>query len=122
VSYILQRLTLGLLVDPKVQKQLRDANKAYAQRRKWMLDALTSHGIEAHGRSGLNIWVPVRDEQRVVQSLANAGFAIRAGEPFRLDAPPAVRITISTIRKAEAEGIAAELAKALRARGLVYSA
>jgi DNA-binding transcriptional MocR family regulator len=122
VSYLLQRLTLGLLVDPKVQKKVREAEKSYAQRRKWMLDALARNGIEAYGRSGLNIWVPVRDEQRVVQSLANAGFALRAGEPFRLDAPTAVRITISTLTKEEADTIAAELAKVMRARSLVYSA
>jgi len=122
VSYLLQRLTLGLLRDPIAQKKVREASKAYALRRKWMLDALAREGIEAYGRSGLNIWVPVRDEQRVIQSLANAGYALRAGEPFRLDAPPAIRITISTITKDEADAVAAELAKALRARSLVSSA
>jgi DNA-binding transcriptional MocR family regulator len=122
VSYLLQHLTLGLLRDPIAQKKVREASKAYALRRKWMLDALARDGIEAYGRSGLNIWVPVRDEQRVVQSLANAGYALRAGEPFRLDAPPAIRITISTITKDEADAVAAELAKVLKARALVYSA
>jgi DNA-binding transcriptional MocR family regulator len=105
-----------------VQKQLRDATKAYAERREWMLDALDREGIAATGRSGLNIWIPVQDEQRVVQAMAAAGYAIRAGEPFRLEAPTAVRITISTLQPGESEPIAAELARVLRARGLVYSA
>jgi DNA-binding transcriptional MocR family regulator len=122
VSYILQRLAAALLTDAKVQKQLRDATKAYGERRGWMLDALAREGIAATGRSGLNIWIPVQDEQRVVQAMAAAGYAIRAGEPFRLEAPTAVRITISTLQEEEAEPIAAELAKVLRARGLVYSA
>jgi DNA-binding transcriptional MocR family regulator len=122
VSYILQRLTLALMKDPKVQKQLRDATKAYAQRRQWMIDALEAEGIAATGRSGLNVWIPVPEEQRAVQAMAAAGYAIRAGEPFRLDSPPAVRITISTLQRGEAELIAAELARVLRARGLVYSA
>jgi DNA-binding transcriptional MocR family regulator len=122
VSYILQRLAAALLTDKGVQKQLRDATKAYAERRKWMLDALAREGIAATGRSGLNIWIPVQDEQRVVAAMAAAGYAIRAGEPFRLEAPTAVRITISTLQPGEAEPIAAELARVLRARGLVYSA
>ena len=122
VSYVMQRLTNGLLNDPKVQKQLRDATQWYADRREWMINALADHGITAIGRSGLNVWIPVPDEQRVVQSVIAAGFAIRAGEPFRLEAPPAVRITISTLTREEVEPLASAIASALRARGLVYSA
>ncbi|MGZ4241645.1 MAG: aminotransferase class I/II-fold pyridoxal phosphate-dependent enzyme [Actinomycetota bacterium] len=121
VSYIIQRLAAALLTDPKVLKQIRDSSKAYAQRRGWMIDALTREGIKTGGRSGLNIWVPVLEEQRAVPALSAAGFAIRAGEPFRLDAPPAVRLTISRLQKGEAEQVAAELARVLRAR-VVYSA
>src|SRR5579864_8680244 len=122
VSYILQRLTNAMLTDAKVQKLLREATKTYADRRAQMIDALARHGVAAIGRSGLNVWIPVQDEQRVVAAVAADGFAIRAGEPFRLEAPPAVRITVSTLKEEEVEPLASAIAKALRARSLVYSA
>ena len=122
VSYILQRLANAMLTDAKVQKLLRDATKAYADRRAWMIDALARNGVESIGRSGLNVWIPVQDEQRVVAAVAAAGFAIRAGEPFRLEAPTAVRVTISTLKPEEVEPLALAIANALRARSLVYSA
>jgi hypothetical protein len=88
-----------------------------------MTDALKAAGIEATGRSGLNVWVPVLEENRVVSAMGDAGFAIRAGEAFRLDSPPAVRITISTLQEGEAEAVAGELARVMRAsRGSLYSA
>ena len=111
-----------MLSDAKVQRLLRDATEAYAERRTQMIDALARHDVAAIGRSGLNVWIPVQDEQRVVAAVAAAGFAIRAGEPFRLEAPPAVRITVSTLKEEEVEPLASALAKALRARTLVYSA
>ncbi|HEV2686528.1 MAG TPA: aminotransferase class I/II-fold pyridoxal phosphate-dependent enzyme, partial [Actinomycetota bacterium] len=122
VSYILQRLANSMLTDASVQKLLRDATETYADRRAQLIDALARHGVAAIGRSGLNVWIPVQDEQRVVAAVAADGFAIRAGEPFRLEAPPAVRITISTLLPEEVEPLAAAIAKALRARSLVYSA
>ena len=122
VSYILQRLTNAMLNDAGVQKLLRDATKTYADRRAQLIDALARHGVSAIGRSGLNVWIPVQDEQRVVGAVAADGFAIRAGEPFRLEAPAAVRVTVSTLQSEEVEPLAASIAKALRARSLVYSA
>ena len=122
VSYILQRLTNAMLTDARVQKLLRDATKTYSDRRTRLIDSLARHGVDATGRSGLNVWIPVQDEQRVVAAVAADGFAIRAGEPFRLEAPAAVRVTISTLKEEEVEPLAASIAKALRARSLVYSA
>ena len=37
--------------------------------------ALTERGLRAHGRSGLNVWVPVPDEGAAVRRLADAGWA-----------------------------------------------
>jgi len=122
VSYILQRLANDMLTDSGVTKVLRDATEAYALRRAQIIDALARHGVPSVGRSGLNVWIPCQDEQRVVAAVAAEGFAIRAGEPFRLDAAPAVRITVSTLKEEEVEPLAAAIANALRARSLVYSA
>ena len=59
--------------------------------------ALARNGVESIGRSGLNVWIPVQDEQRVVAAVAAAGFAIRAGEPFRLEAPISDRVVLGVI-------------------------
>ncbi|HJT38359.1 MAG TPA: aminotransferase class I/II-fold pyridoxal phosphate-dependent enzyme, partial [Actinomycetota bacterium] len=122
VSYILQRLANDMLTDAGVQKTLREATELYADRRAKLIDALAQRGVTATGRSGLNVWIPVQDEQRVVAAVAANGFAIRAGEPFRLEAPPAVRVTISTLLPDEIEPLAAAIANAVRARTAVYSA
>jgi hypothetical protein len=38
----------------------------------------------------MNVWVPVREEVSVVIGLATQGWAVRAGELYRLSSPPAV--------------------------------
>src|SRR5207245_11612496 len=92
VSYVLQRLANAMLTDAKVQKLLRDATKTYAGRRAQMIDALARQGVAAIGRSGVNVWIPVQDEQRVVGGVAAGGMAIRQGVPFPLQVPTAARV------------------------------
>lgn len=99
VSHILQGLVEGLWSDPAAQARLRAAADAYAARRGALLEALARHGIRAHGRSGLNVWVPVPEEVGVVSRLAEAGWAVRAGERYRIKSPPAVRITVSRLQR-----------------------
>jgi DNA-binding transcriptional MocR family regulator len=113
VSGILQQLVLSLLRDPDVDAMLRTAAETYSERRLALLDALSRRGIEAHGRSGLNVWVPVDDEASVARSMLDAGWAISTGERFRIRSGPAVRITISTLDPDEADRVAADLARAL---------
>ena len=81
-----------------------------------MLDALAAHGIRAHGVSGLNVWIPVAEEAATVAGMLQRGWAITAGERWRLRAGPAVRITISTLRADESEGLADDLAEVLERR------
>jgi hypothetical protein len=71
-----------------------------------MIAALQERGIAAHGRSGLNVWVPVREESPVVSALLSAGWLVAAGERFRIATRPAIRITTSTLRDGEADEIA----------------
>jgi hypothetical protein len=70
-------------------------------------------GITAHGRSGLNVWIPVREEAAVVTHLAGSGWAVRAGERYRLKSAPAIRVTTSTLLETEAGQFAEDLARLL---------
>lgn len=113
VSHVLQQLTLALWSDPSRGRQLARAGELYTQRRLAALAALRAHGIDAHASSGFNLWIPVRDEVNVVQGLARRGWAVAAGERFRIRSGPGIRVTISTLQPAEAVRFAADLASAL---------
>lgn len=95
VSRLLQHAVVHLwtsgAVDPVVVAQ------AYGERRDALVRALAQRGVEAHGRSGMNVWVPVSDETGVVARLLHAGWAVAPGARFRLSAPPGVRITVSEL-------------------------
>ena len=110
VSLHLQGIAAALLSDPAVGRQLEAAAAVYTARRDALLAALATEGIPAHGRSGLNIWVPVTEEQPVVRGMATLGWAIRSGEPYRHAARPAVRITTATLPEPDAARVAADLA------------
>jgi DNA-binding transcriptional MocR family regulator len=114
VSHILQQLVMSLWSDPASGRLLARAAAIYAQRRNGLRAALEARDIAAYGRSGFNLWVPVRDEARVVRALAEDGWAVAPGEPFRITAGPAIRITTSALAPADAERLADDLASALR--------
>ena len=109
VSHMVQALVVELLRDPTFGESTRRARDTYATRRHALIDALDAQGIAAHGRSGLNVWVPVREEASVVRALFDAGWLVLAGERFRTATPPGVRITTATLD----EDDAAELARAI---------
>jgi DNA-binding transcriptional MocR family regulator len=109
-SHVLQAIVVELVADPGFPALIERAAEAYATRRRGMIEALAAHGIEAHGRSGLNVWVPVREEAVTVRALQEAGWLVLAGERFRMATPPGIRITISTLRGGEDEAIAEALA------------
>jgi DNA-binding transcriptional MocR family regulator len=113
VSHLLQELAVALCSDPDAQRLVKKAEESYADRRMALLNALVDRRIAAHGRSGFNVWVPVPEEFAVVQSMFAAGWAVSAGERYRIKSPPAVRISIGTLMPGEAERIAEDLARAL---------
>ncbi|MEU6488744.1 hypothetical protein ABZ945_32810, partial [Streptomyces sp. NPDC046887] len=73
-------------------------------RRAALVGALARRGVEAHGRSGMNVWVPVPDETGAVARLLQSGWAVAPGARFRLESGPAVRITVSEVGTSEVEG------------------
>ena len=110
VSHILQR-TVVALWRSRVPAR---AGTIYTARRTALLRSLGEHGIEAHGASGLNVWIPVAEETATVQALLHEGWAVAAGERYRIATPPAIRVTIATLEPRDAEAFAADLASVLR--------
>lgn len=95
VSRILQRAVARLWTEGAVDTGTVAAS--YGRRRDALIAALAERGVEAHGRSGLNVWVPVPDETGAVARLLHAGWAVAPGARFRMGAAPGVRITVSTL-------------------------
>lgn len=121
VSHLLQDLTLALWADPSSGRRLARSAEIYTQRRSGLLTALAARGIDAHGRSGLSVWVPVRDEAHVVRAAADRGWAVAAGARFRFQAAPAIRVTVSTLTPPDAERFADDLAQVLRPAGAGFA-
>jgi DNA-binding transcriptional MocR family regulator len=114
VSHLLQRTAAELMATPEVTHLLEHATKTYSERRNAFLAALGEQGIEAESPSGLNVWLPVPDETSTVQALQTAGWAVAPGAPFRLQAEPAIRVTVSTLQPDEVSPLAAAIATALQ--------
>lgn len=89
---------------------------AYRARREGLLAALAARGIRAHGESGLNVWVPVPDESGVTAALVQRGWVPAPGARYRLQSPPGIRLTVSTLTPAEATALADDLAEILTGR------
>jgi DNA-binding transcriptional MocR family regulator len=117
VSHILQRAVASLWREATVGAAplLGRAAAAYRERREAMLGALSAYGIPAHGRSGLNVWVPVREEVATAQRLREAGYLVRAGERYRMRSGPAIRVTVAALPAGEADEVAAAIAAAVTA-------
>lgn len=117
VSLLLQQLVLALWSDPTSGRQLARASETYRQRRTALVDALAERSMTPHGASGFNVWVPLRNEPQAVHDLAAQGWAVAAGEPFRIGGAPGIRITTATLLPLDAIRLAdALVATTQRAR------
>jgi DNA-binding transcriptional MocR family regulator len=105
VSGLVQRLAVTLWDDPVVAR----AAEAYAERR----EALAALVDAAPAPSGINLWVPVPDEFTAVRRLRDDGWAVAAGEPYRLSAGSAVRITTAALLPDEAPALAGAIERAV---------
>lgn len=110
VSHLTQRIVVELLADDGVRRRVERARETYARRRQAFVDALAQHGIAAHGRSGFNVWIPVPEEAAVVAGLLQRGWAVRAGEGFRIRTGPAIRVTTASLGEHDAASLARDLA------------
>ncbi len=113
VSHVLQRLVAQLIGDPDVTAKVARAATVYASRRQTMLTALRERGFEAHGASGLNVWVPVLDEAASERAMEGRGFSIRSGGRFRIRSAPGLRLTVASLEEADAGAVADALVDAV---------
>lgn len=111
VSHLLQRTVAHLwrtgAVDPAA------VAASYGRRRDGLVTALARRGIRAHGRTGLNVWIPVADESSAITRLLARGWACAPGARNRIATPPALRLTVSTLDVEDLEPLADALATAL---------
>jgi DNA-binding transcriptional MocR family regulator len=112
VSHVLQRIVVGIWRDRAPVR----AQRVYGERRDALLRELRERGLEAHGASGLNVWIPVAEESATVQALAAKGWGVKAGERYRIVSAPAIRVTIATLEPRDAVRFAEDLAAILRPR------
>ncbi|SDK24342.1 DNA-binding transcriptional regulator, MocR family, contains an aminotransferase domain [Streptomyces indicus] len=111
VSRIVQRAVVELWTSGAVVP--KEVAGTYARRRDALVDALRRRGVEATGRSGLNVWVPVPDETGAVTRLLQSGWAVAPGARFRIAAAPGIRITVSPLTEADIEPLAEAVAYAV---------
>ncbi|MFD4768313.1 aminotransferase class I/II-fold pyridoxal phosphate-dependent enzyme [Streptomyces niveus] len=110
VSRLLQRAVVELWTTDAVDA--RTVARSYGERRDALVRALAERGVEARGRSGMNVWVPVAEETGSVARLLRAGWAVAPGARFRMASGPAVRLTVSAMAAEEIEAVADAVADA----------
>ena len=116
VSHVLQGLAVAMWSAPDGTALLERGRETYRRRRQALAGALAARGVEAHARSGMNVWVPVADEGAVTRRLLDAGWAVLPGERFRLRSPPAIRVTVTTLEVTEADRLAGDVEAAMAPR------
>ncbi len=119
-SRLIQQILLTMLQDPEAEAAVAHAAATYQKRREALHTSLASHGVHAVPGAGLNVWVPVADEQRAVVALAAYGIGVAPGAPFHPTPSDDhhIRVSIGTLRS-DAAKVAETIASAARAPGIV---
>jgi DNA-binding transcriptional MocR family regulator len=111
VSRLLQKAVVHLWTTAAVDAEAVAGE--YGWRRDALIDALKARGVEARGRSGMNVWIPVPDETGAVARLLHSGWAVAPGARFRMNSRPGVRVTVSTLRREDIGPLADAVASAV---------
>jgi DNA-binding transcriptional MocR family regulator len=117
VSHLLQGVAVRLWSDEAAARRVAKAEKQYADNRTGLCGALAERGVLAHGRSGLNVWIPVPDETVAITRLLGAGWAAAPGARFRVRSPAGIRVTIADLSADEIDPLAGAIAGAVHATG-----
>ena len=117
ISHLLQDLAVSLWRDKAATRLVGQAENVYTRNREMLNAALAARGVASHGRSGLNVWIPVPDETVAITRLLSAGWAAAPGTRFRIGTPPGTRVTISSLAPGDIDPLADAVADALHAVG-----
>jgi DNA-binding transcriptional MocR family regulator len=117
VPGVIQELWAAALADEKHDEVVAKAARTYTESREALIRELARRGIEAHGESGINVWIPVPDETAAATGLLARGWAVAPGSWFRVRSGPGVRVTIAGLRSDEAAALAEAVAGALGLSG-----
>ena len=116
-SRLIQSILLNMLRDPLANDTVATAATEYRRRRQVISDGLAECGIDIGSAEGLNLWIPVGNEQRAVLALALDGIGVAPGAPFRLDATTAndhIRVSVGNARCDLEPVVAAIVSAAIR--------
>ena len=120
-SRLLQQLLLTLLTEDASVAAVRRARDEYARRRHLVIDGLHAAGIDLPPGDGINVWLPVTDEQSALLTLASAGIAAAAGAAFTPSrGTPHLRVTVGLVSR-DHDTVAARLAEAARTPALTVT-
>ncbi|QMJ04407.1 transcriptional regulator PtsJ [Citrobacter freundii] len=116
VSHLLQDLACACLSDENYQRTLVQTQQFYASQQQKLSKALQQQGIELAAGDGLNLWLPLQTHsQSLAFALAKAGWLVREGEVFGINAPShGLRITLSTLDDHDITRLAADIHQALK--------
>ncbi|WP_036355846.1 aminotransferase class I/II-fold pyridoxal phosphate-dependent enzyme [Mycobacterium asiaticum] len=117
VSRLLQDLAVRMWTDEAATEMVHTAQVRYTKNREALRAALAERDITAHGKSGLNVWIPVPDETVAITRLLSAGWGAAPGTRFRMDTPPGMRITIADLKDDEIDPLADAIADAVHGTG-----
>lgn len=116
-SRLLQRILLHMLDDAETEAQVSTAATHYAERRRALQAELASLGVATATGTGINLWVPVPDEQTSLVALAANGIGAAPGRPFMVDTTNRgahLRLSTSCLSTHQAHQVADALAPTLR--------
>lgn len=112
-SRLLQYLLLSLLLDQEAVRIVESAADTYKLRRAQLADALDKEGLSSGPGTGINLWVPVTNEQQTMVTLAAHGIGVAPGRPFMVanTEQDHIRLTTASVADGQAE-LAATIARA----------
>ncbi|MFD6455243.1 aminotransferase class I/II-fold pyridoxal phosphate-dependent enzyme, partial [Nocardia sp. NPDC060220] len=117
-SRLLQRVLLTMLHDAGARAAVAGARLEYRRRATVLRRALARHDVVVAAGDGINVWLPVSDENAAMISLAAAGIKAAPGGPFEAGEQPAgdhLRLTLGALGDTDIAWLAAELAAAATA-------
>ncbi|MFF2549978.1 PLP-dependent aminotransferase family protein [Nocardia sp. NPDC058058] len=117
-SRLLQRVLLHMLTDDTARTTVATARTTYRARANALRKALHHRDLPVPRGDGINLWLPVIDENAAMISLAAAGIKAAPGGPFEVTDHPHtdhLRLTIATLHDTEIDPLATRLAVAAAA-------